>query len=114
MQDQLIYADGSTISWEGVARLIELEGRIAKGVLFDQKSGEGAGGHYGDRCVVGVILDIQDDRSYGQLITKFMRWMMDISDQFEATPEERADYMAKWCRGRAIQREMEVAGVAEG
>lgn len=87
------FTDGTEISQEEAAHLIEAEGRLIRNLWCNSKN---------ERCVTGVIEDWHHDgllvKSQRVMIFDPLCKIQKINDAFEGTPEERAVYMAAWLR----------------
>ena len=89
------FMDGTEISWEEAARMIEAEGRLITKFWCNSKN---------ERCATGVI----EDWFYGEFCvkskggfqTQLACQIQKANDEFAGTPEERAVYMAQWLRSQ--------------
>lgn len=103
------FDDGTEISWEEAAVMIEAEGRLISDKLINDS---------GERCVVGVLsgaeslsprivkrrysADPDDDSPFDRMIQE--------NNFFQGTPEERAVYMAGWMRAQGDLESQELGG----
>ncbi len=92
------FHDGTEITWEEAARMIEAEGRIGTGVWVDAT---------GLRCTSAVIRNITGPRGTNSNLRTFdppegsAEYQISIAnDGFVGTPKERAVYMAEWLRAQ--------------
>ena len=87
------FDDGTEITWEEAARMIE-----AEGLIYQTK---GYGDEFG-RCSLGVLQGWTPDYHLDRLlpIGGPGRDIVEASETFEGTPEERCVYMAAWLRAR--------------
>lgn len=88
----ITFTDGTEISWEEAAGLIEAEGALITTLWYDSD---------GQRCVVGVLENWTKNGSYKtDRNMKGGNGLMSANDLFLGTPEARAVYMAAWCRAQ--------------
>jgi len=104
----ITFSDGTTMTFEEAAQLMEEEGRLGTVVLYDLHS------HL--RCVLGVLGNITEESRSSHIPYK-INIVSDIwlaNDTFKGTPEERAVYMAQWFRNLSVaEAEVEAAFIQE-
>ena len=96
------FDDGTVISWNKAAQMIEAEGRLITGELLNPDG----------RCAMGVIGDFKTPlysenrktrvtmRRFDSPLATTIRPMVEANNTFMGTPEQRAVYMAAWCRAQ--------------
>lgn len=87
------FTDGTEISWENAAGMIEAEGRVFTDLWCSTKN---------ERCATGVIEGWRYNNgsfeTHRTMLLSSLDSIIGTNDGFEGTPEERAVYMAEWCR----------------
>jgi len=89
------FTDGTSITFEQAAQMMEEEGALTRGVYFNAVN----------RCAIGVLENIQigdmsftPERRIKLRGSSFAIDLFTANDSFEGTPEQRAAYMAEWFR----------------
>lgn len=90
------FTDGTGISWEEAAQIIETEGRLITGTVYDENA---------ERCIYGVLCGYGATENIRQIDGEGMfqagiSGMISVNNTFDGTPEERCAYMAAWLRAR--------------
>jgi len=88
----ITFDDGTTMTWEEAAVLVEAEGSVYQTGGFGDECG---------RCTVGILIDWTPTfriGTHGYLNDSRENDIINASEEFEGTPEERAVFMAAWFR----------------
>ncbi len=86
----ITFTDGTEMSWEEAAVKIEAEGRVIADLIYWNEGG---------RCSVAIIGNYQGPCIWDRQLERGIHdRISDESELFKGTPEERAVYMAAWCR----------------
>ena len=90
----LEFTDGTSISYEDAAQLMEKEGEL---ILGWYNLG-------GERCALGVLYNTTNRHHHKRRLSSYglAIEIATVNNNFEGAPAQRCEYMARWFREQAV------------